>query len=400
MRVKYYLSKITGFFFTEEAKSVYFLVIASLVPIIRPQLISNTIIFDYLNGLFILFFLIHLLIIKLRLQIRLFIPMVIIFIGSILSMFNARVPLINSETLLVDLYLFLFFIVLYNVIETKKDLRRAILPWIGFAAFQGFLMTSNLINNFDIRHTGTFLNPNMAGNYLGISFFLLFQPFIKVGRVPKAIYSVLIIGGILASKSLSTSLSFLMGSLTVIVLYWMRIPLAKKVKLGLAVLVFLAVGVALFPKFMEIPNFYARLSKTVYGRSNLWKTGINIAIKNPLGMTIGPGAFETIGPIVKGPITKRRELHSDWLSFLVERGMISFFGLCLLFGTIARILFQSLKNAGSDREFLWSSGLLGMFVFIIVDSFSHEIFHYRHVWFVLAIMASQHKLQRRKAATE
>ena len=376
-------------------KVIYFLVIASLVSLVKLRITSNTIIFDYINIAFIMFFLTYFLM-RAKLNIPLLVPVAIIMIGSLISMFDAQVPLINSNALVIDLYLFAFFIVLYNIVETKEDLGTVTILWMAFAAFQGVLMICYLIGNFDVRHTGTFLNPNMVGSYLGLSFFLLFQPFLRIGWMARTFYVVFILGGIIASKSISTFLSFMISSLAIIILYWSHIKTTRKVKLTLTVLVILVIGIASYPHLGKIPNLFGRLSKSSYGRSNLWKTGISMAIKNPLALTMGPAGFKKVGPIVKGPIISRRELHSDWLSFLVERGIGGFIGLVLLFATFARMLLRNVKTARSEREFLWNIGLCGMFVFIIIDSFAHEILHYRHVWFAFAIIANQYKFQREK----
>lgn len=378
----------------QSAKFIYYLAIASLVPILRPRLFLNTTIFDYVNGTFIVLFVIYLLSSR-KLRLRLLIPLLIMFCGSFISMLDAQVPQINLLALSQDLYLFISFIVLYNVIENKQDSGTIILLWVIFAAAQGGLMLSELAGNFSARAMGTFLNPNMSGDYFGVSFFLLFQPYIRLNWMLKPLLGILILGGLFATKSLSVMVGFLIGSLAVIALYWGHVRIATKARLGLAVLTIAIVAIGFYPELERVPNLLNRAPGSVQERVTLWQTGVNVFGANPLGIGIGPGGFSIVGPIVGGVFQRKSELHSDWLSFLVERGVIGFIGLLLLFGTIAAMLFRSLKAAQSDREFLWVAGLCGMFVFILIDALFHEVLHYRHVWFAFAAIAAQYDLRRR-----
>ena len=154
----------------------------------------------------------------------------------------------------------------------------------------------------------------------------------------------------------------------------------------------------------------SRFSRGSYARIILWKTGLDIFIKNPLGYGIGPAGFKEVGPEVGGiKFTrkkrelvggikfprKKRELHNDWLSFLVERGVIGFLGIVLLFGALAKMLLQTIKTESSKREFLWIIGLSGMFIFTLGFSMTHEVLHFRHVWCSFALIAVEFKLRKK-----
>jgi len=383
-----------GFRAIQSAKILYFFAIASLIAQLRVQVFNNTVPFDYINGLFIIYFLLYLLMSR-NLKIHLLVPLLIIFLGSAISMFNTKALAVNMETLIQDMYLFMFFLIVCNIIENKYDLGIVMLFWVLFAALQGGLALGEFAGNFKARATGTFLNPNMAGNYLGMSLFFLFQPYVKFGRILTAFLTMLILGGMLATKSLSVTVGFSAGVLVIIILYWRRVRVAKRVKLSLAVLTVVIVGIIFYPELEGIPNLLSRAPESIRERVTLWETGLHVFAGNPLGSTIGPGGFRIAGPKVAGIFQRKSELHSDWLSFLVERGAIGFIGLVVLFGAIAKMLFQSLKAVQSDREFLWVIGLYGMFIFILTDALFHEVLHYRHVWFAFAVIVAQYSLRRR-----
>ncbi len=382
------------FISTEKTKIIYFLLIASLVPLIKPQFIYNVTLFDFINVVFIIFFLTYIFA-KGELQIPLLIPMAVILIGSLISMFNAQVPVANSLALIIDLYLFIFFIVLYNVIETKRELKIFILFWIVFAALEGIFMLADIFPNFVKRSLGTFLNPNMGSSYLGLSFFLLFQPYARVGKMLTLLFGFFILGGMLATKSLAGIMGFFIGALAMIILYWLRTVAFNRIKLVAVLLIIAIIGLVIYPQFAKVPNLFSRFNRSFYTRIELWKTGLDIFIKSPLGYGIGPAGFKEVGPAVKGlrAKPKKHALHNDWLSFLVERGVIGFLGVVLLIGTITKMLFQTLRTESSKRESLWITALFGMLIITLSFSFTHEVLHFRHVWCLFVLIAVEHKLR-------
>jgi O-antigen ligase len=370
--------------------------IGFLVPLVSLQIISNATVFDLFNVAFISFFLAYFFI-NGKLQIPLIIPIAVIMVGSLFSMFNAQVPLKNSLALITDLYLFTFFLVLYNVIETKRELKIFILLFIVFATLQGFFMVGDFLVNATRRSIGTFLNPNMASSYLGLSFFLLFQPYVKVNKYLSSLFGFFILGGMLTTKSLAGLIGFFIVTLTVMILYWYRERTFNIIKLGTVILIITLVCLVIYPTVAKVPNLSSRFSKSLDSRIILWKTGLGTFIKNPIGSGIGPAGFKEVGPEVELTTNelKKMELHSDWLSFLVERGLIGFLGIVLLFCAIAKMLLQTTKTSNSNREKLWLTGLFGMFIFTLSFSFTHEILHFRHVWCAFALIAVEYKLRKK-----
>ncbi len=399
--VKSYNSMRTKYLFDQKLKVVYFLMIASLVTFMKLQIIYNATFFDFINMVFIFFFL-TCIFAKHKLQIPLLVPMAIILFGSLISMFNTQVLLKNSITLIIDLYLFIFFIVLYNVIKTKRELRIFILFWIIFAALQSSFILYESFSNFVGRSVGTFLNPNMASNYLGLSFFLVFQSYARMGKFLTWFLGLFILSGMLATKSLAGIIALFISVLAMMILYLYHAKVFNKIKLISVVLIIAIIGLMIYPKVAKIPNFLDRFQRSIYTKSDLWRTGLNIFIKNPLGFGIGPGGFDEIGPEIavfrREPM--KMELHSDWLSFLVERGLFGFLGIVLLFGAIAMMLFQTLKTINLKREYLWIISLFGMFVFILSFAFTHEVLHFRHVWCSFALIAVEYKLRKKRSRRE
>ena len=376
--------------FIAISKNIYFLGIAGLTPLVRPWLPFNTIFFDYFNAFFMCVFITWLWFTRKKIEIRLVVPYLVILCGSLLAIINSQAVVTNFLALTQEIYLLSFFLTLYNIIDGKRDIRTLVLLWIIFSALEASLILAEIVGDYTIRAQGTFENPNMAATYLGISFFLVFQPFFKMDMLLKLGFVLLITGGVFATKSMGTTLGLVISSLVTFTLYWVHVGVMKKVKLAFAVLVFWSITTLILPQLMEVPNFWDRSEGSSEGRYLIWKAGFESFINNPLGIAIGPGGFaETARDI-------QDEIHSDYLSFLVERGIIGFIGLFALLGTVVSMLMHCIRNRRSEEELLWAVGLCAMFLFILVNALTHEVMHFRHVWFAFALIAAEEKLIRRE----
>ena len=361
----------------------------------KPSLPFETTILDYINIPFIYGILMYSFLRRRRLEIRLFTPMLVIVFGSLIAMFNTRHAGTNVIALAQDLYLFVFFLALYNVIQSERDMRTLVLPWIIVAALEGLLILFYFSMNFLARASGTVGDAGGAASYLGISLFFILQPYAKIPLFLKLLFGLIALGAIAATKTLSATFALLISSLLVFTFYWLHVNGVKKLKLGFSGLAVLLIGLAVLPQVMTAHNYLDRAPGSAEGRFEIWKAGLKSFADSPLGIGIGPAGFMEAGG---GPYnTKtgtRKELHSDYVAFLVERGIIGFIGFLFLLGTIAAMLFRCLRRTSSERELLWVLGLCGIFCFILIDALTHEVMHTRYVWIAFAMIAIQDKLSR------
>jgi O-antigen ligase len=378
-------------------KYPYFVSVAALVPLISPSLPLNSEFVDYVNALFFFALWIPLLM-RRRFEGRLYVPMGVIFLGSLIAMFNSPALATCVTTLVQEVYLFVFFLTLYNVIESDADIRALVLPWLVFAAVEGVIVLSQLRADPVLRARGTFDNPNMAASYLGISSFLLLQPVARIPWPARALFLFLTWGGMFATKSLSALLACILGLGSMSVVYAMQGRAGNRLKivLGLAAVVILIVGVTL-TSGQSISNYLDRLPRSTDERTAIWKTGVKTFLENPLGIGIGPAGFAEVEFVRGGHygVGRRISLHNDYLAYLVERGVLGFCGLAGLLGTMAYLAYRAIKGARSNRGMLWALGLSGMFVYILVDAMTHEVTHYRHVWLAFGLIAAQARLADR-----
>lgn len=383
----------TGREMTSLLKFLFFVCVAGLTPLIRPALPGNTAVFDLVVAPFMFLFWVGLLLGG-TVKTRLGVPMALIFLASFIAMFNSQALPMNLLTLTQEVYLFLFFLTLYNVLVTQQDFKVLVLSWMLFAVVQSAVMINEILHDRSVRAQGTFDNPNMAGAYLGLSLLLIFQPFARLRWYVKGAYVFLLGLGVFATKSLSAMLASMVALGITTTLYWMRARGGSRGVLVLAAVSAVIIVVALSPWWLDMHNFLDRLPKSTDERTVIWKTGIDTFVRNPLGTGIGPGGFGVAGFVSGGywGVGRRISLHSDYLSFLVERGVFGFVGLVLLLIGLGMSVRRSLRVVTSEQELLWVSALAGMFVFILVDAWSHEVMHYRHVWLAFGLMTAYSRI--------
>ncbi|HKY31258.1 MAG TPA: O-antigen ligase family protein [Candidatus Polarisedimenticolia bacterium] len=377
------------------AARLYFLCVAALIPIIRPAMPANTAIFDYpnlafmgLSGLYLLFYR--------KLTFRLLAPLGVIVFASLAATVNSEHVSTNMMTLAQELYLFAFLTVLFNMIESEADMLFLLRCWFLMAAVEGVMLLSELTANVAVRARGTFENPNMASSYLGVSVFLVVVPRIVPGMALRLLVFAPILLGVIATKSMSALLGVCAGGAVLAAIHWTRATAKERRRLAAAGGLTVAAAAVVLPGVLSTHNYANRLDDSAGGRNLIWEAGMESFLHNPLGVGIGPAGFQYTKVISGGPFkgTTRKELHSDYLSFLVERGVFGFLGLLMFLGSIALMLWRCLTAARDRPSLFMAMALSGMFLFSCIDALSHEVLHYRHVWLALALAVAQERLVR------
>jgi O-antigen ligase len=368
-------------------------------PLIHPALSFNTAAVDYINLAFASLFLLHGAFSRGRLRVRLLLPFMLLVLASLIAMFNSPVLRVSVLTLAKDIYLFGFFLLLYNLISSERDMRLLLRFWLLIASLEGALALANVYGNFWIvstedptRANGTFDNGNMLASYMGVTFFFFFQRYFDMSWLSRALASLLIFGGVYATKSMSAMLGFLLGMVLLMVGYWWRGSWQQRVKLGVGVLALAAVATIILPIIMGTKNFVDRAPRSSHERFKIWQAGYETFLAHPMG--VGPGAFKYVGHSPYNAEGTREELHNDYMGALVERGVLGLFAHLAFMGTMIGMVVYCLRQARTEREFLWGTGMAAVILYILTDSFTHEVMHDRHVWVAFAIIAAEEKLIR------
>jgi len=373
--------------------SFYLYAITALMPVVRPALPFSTTVFDYVNVAFMALLLLCLSSVG-KIEFRLLAPMFVILLGSLFSMLNTEAPGANILTLLKEGYLLCFFWTIYNLVKTKRLLETVAVSWMIVAGVEGALVIAEYLLGGTLRAQGTFANENMAASYLGTSLFVVLYPFERRHLLVRGCVLVLCTGGIVATNSISAILGWSVSGGVMACLYVIYGSRRQNALLGLiGAGIVIVISSAVAQSYRE-HDYLARLPRSFGGRFSLWSVGTQEILQNPMGIGFGPGSFKEVGFIPGGEwgTGHRGELHSDYLSFLVERGLIGFCGLVCLVATLGGMCWRCIQLAPTEAELMWALGLCGMLVFTLTDSISHEVLHYRHVWLTVGLIAVQRRL--------
>ena len=123
-----------------------------------------------------------------------------------------------------------------------------------------------------------------------------------------------------------------------------------------------------------------RLDRGVLGRLDIWKRAWDGAGSRVL-VGVGPNSASRI-PVP--PRTLGRELHNDYVAFLIERGVLGLLGLLGLCVVLLRWSGRLLRAGGEGRWRL--AGLGGAVIANLPLAASHESFHFRHVWVLFGLV--------------
>jgi len=368
----------------------YLVVMAGLMPFIVPELPFQTTLFDWFNFALIPAVIVVLLYTS-RVEMPLVAPSLVILAASLMSMVNARAIGVNLLTLAQEIYLFMLLVTIHNVVRERTDVAIFAITWMLTAMVESGIVGMGLASDFAERSAGTFLNPNMTGSYLGISSLFCFHPALKGRPLIRGFCFLVVVLGMLGTKSMSGILSLTTGILFIIAAHTLYAGHKQRMRVASAAAVLLLIALLVLPMALHMENFLDRLPRSSSGRVQTWKVGWGAFLDNPLGLGVGPGGFERLAIVTGGQwgVGNRMSLHSDYLAYLVERGILGFAGLLVLFGSIALMLIRGIRACVTSEDRLWMFALSAMFLFTTVDSFSHEMMHYRHVWAALGLMAAQ-----------
>jgi len=120
---------------------------------------------------------------------------------------------------------------------------------------------------------------------------------------------------------------------------------------------------------------WARHERSASGRYEIWGRGVDLLTSETPWWGIGPDRFRQI---------TGHEMHNDALGFAVERGLLGLAGLCLLVALAAARsveLFRVECAAGRLQAAVFPAAVAAS----VAASLTHEVFHTREIWLLLAL---------------
>ena len=336
----------------------------------------------------------------------------IILFGSLASTLFAAKPSNSIIVILKEFYIFIWFVSLTAILSklSTRDFHRFMTVWTGVVMLHGVLIIAQFLSpslwqtisgftrisvNYEFyRPSGLFICDtagcaNKAAYYQLLGFVpLMLAGFTKRNTV---IVGIVLFLSILATGSMGATTAFLAGSTTTgvaVAVIRKRLGLLIKYVLRLTIAISFLAGVffIILSQNQQYQEHFksiivGRAGRSSEGRFALWSRGLNVFTDRPISLWgIGPENFRVVD-------WQGKQLHNDFLAFLVERGVLSTLGLIgIAFIAMIRAVNLLLLNLKStQRDQLVEVIFLAMIIATLVESLTHQIFHDRELWLVLAL---------------
>jgi hypothetical protein len=374
------------------------------LPIVQLQGPLHTTPVDLLNGFFVVLYWGYVLARRDRIPFPLLGPFWLIVIGSMLGLFAAQEGMRAVIALGQEVYLYVWFVTVADFLTRYCRLRDAVPVWIFVACAvalltvgdMNFHLLGGVLAGDSVRAAGSFANPNMYGNYLVISFFLAWAVAAS-GRPAFYVALPALLLGIFSTASNGAMLSLTSGCAVATLVYCLhvsprqRAAAAGLILLGTAVVVpvlgtgWERVQTEVLEQLDDGRDEIGGAALKGFGeRFPLWLDAIESVRQIPTG--VGPANFNRKGGLVSGGY---HAAHNDYLGMLAERsvvGLVGWLGVLagvgMMIGRVARI------SAAGGVVPLAVQPLYGLLGAMAVHAGVVELFHFRHFWMALAIIAA------------
>ena len=321
---------------------------------------------------------------------KLALPILLIVVGSLIGALYSGLRSWTVNALFRDAAAVLTFLCAVDILR-RGGARAVRLCYgaVGVAVVLGALQLATSSGN-ELRASGTFPNPNVAGNLLAIGLICWSgAPFRWSVKLP--VMGIAIVG-VLSAGSFGSMIQLAIGFGYLAVKH---IDQAKNLVRGrrllaiAPIMLMVLVGYFIYSQTGgqasggKPQNGFnsARFDRSGGLRFSMWAEAIDRLPETPWGA--GPGSVRGLTLNSQGP-----DISNEALQYVVERGVIGLFGLLLLWYALLR-----LAPAGSAARAI-------VLAYIFGEIF-RETLHYRHLWIFLAIaLVSAELEQRRKPERE
>jgi O-antigen ligase len=413
-----------------RAWDAYLVLAVALVGVVVPGGPGQTALLDLPNAVALVALLAVVLSRGTRIEFPFAVPWLAIFAGSCIAMTNANDVPGGLLALAQDVYLYLWFVALVALLARRGSLVPLRVVWLCAAnvvvvigivhlVLVGKRFPQELWQPEGERMAATFYNPNMCADYLVLSLFLTVGLIGQARRWFLVGTGLLLVAGIMLTKSNGGLISLLLGSTVALVSWlWTGGPRLRRGAL-VALLVAGALGLLGWRALedgmvqgaaierLQRASFLGRMGESGTGREEIWKDLARTYELAPLGIGPGNSTAHTvaIGERERPNSLQSKEAHSDYLGYAVERGPVALVALLvwivLTFVMVVRGRHAIAAKVGGVRAGrILTASLLGGLVASAVHSTVVEKLHFRHFWVFLALACALTAASRRPLAPQ
>jgi O-antigen ligase len=411
-------SERTRGFLLSPAWGLYLVLAVALVPVLKPAGPAQFALIDGLNLVAMICFVGAMIASRKAIEIPFAVPILMISLGSLIALVNAENMKYGLMTMAQDAYLYLWFVVLVNLLSRREgDLRRVRIAWVASAALMGVIGLAILLTDGRTQFTDLFgargnrawaffQSPNTFADYLVMSVFVGLSLFGQMSRMLLGLLLGIILLALVATKSNGA-----MGAMMVGLVAWMVVKAVTRksspvpvIGIGLLLSGLLVFGLWAQREFHPTAepleaigegSFVARAGNSSESRQRIWNTLMRHWEQSPLGIGAGNSRFIrlSVGERERRTSYFSKEPHNDYLGYLIERGPLAVLGLALL---MIQPLVQLRRRWRTSVSRVWRrtvasplmAALVGGLVASSIHSLVMEKLHFRHFWFFMALLCA------------
>lgn len=322
--------------------------------------------------------------------------------ATLLASLLSADPVGGLAVALKETYLYAWMVTMAAVFALggPRTPRRLLQAWYAGVAVNGALILAQFVHpplqqqmNAAVGALGGTLDPYrpsglMANTNAAAVFQLMgFVPLVALRLPPRTLVplGLFTLASIVATGSMGAMLAWAAGlacALALLAVYARDLSSASSLVLR-STLVAAVVAAAVLVFTSDVSEIEARLQsvfldrgeRSAHTRFGIWDRGVRILQEEvPVG-GIGPGRFREL---------EGDEMHNDLLSFAVERGVLGLLGLCVIGALVVGRAMRTFR-ADPSPDGRWRVVFPAAVVALLAESQTHEVFHVREAWLVLAL---------------
>lgn len=338
------------------------------------------------------------------------VPMALFLIAGLLGALAGPVPSAGIVAVLQDFFLLAWCWSVVNICRSSARLRVLVATWAYSAVvwatllFVGMAAGSNFLTGHSSREGSrtalTFVDPNVSANYYVISIMIIWAS----GR-PRRRGFRLLAYGLLVAALITTGSNSGIVSLTVGVAVAAVVGVYRRAGSmpAIALLMLILFSGYLAASNISISSIQQRAhgSRYAFIRDGIGRGETSVSQRSDLlheslvlykrGGLLGQGPVSTKPRLEAEQAPFVKEAHDDYLSALMERGVLGFFALLMLIVAVVHrgwIVARPRPGPGGASFIVHPNALFGALIGTFVASTVYELLHVRHVWALFGLLAA------------